>query len=156
MKKFYPEAYHFSPDITSTKPHEWSVGLHMITKKHRALFSERKKSTNFLRKTQMKKRSEGSTVIGPPGGARNTIKTKTNQCFQIKSINQLILTFTTVFERVILIFLLDYRFINNDILLIGRVYIPLLHGNALLFANANYDVFDMKLRKRKQPDSDNQ
>ena len=132
MKNFDLEAYHFSPDITSTKPHEWSVGLHMITKKHRALFSERKKSTNFLRKTQMKKRSEGSTVIGPPGGARNTIKTKTNQCFQIKSINQLILTFTTVFERVILIFLLDYRFINNDILLIGRVYIPLLHGNALL------------------------
>ena len=132
MKKFDLEAYHFSPDITSTKPHEWSVGLHMITKKHRALFSEREKSTNFLRKTQMKKRSEGSTVIGPPGGARNTIKTKTNQCFQIKSINQLILTFTTVFERVILIFLLDYRFINNDILLIGRVYIPLLHGNALL------------------------
>ena len=118
--------------ITSTKPHEWSVGLHMITKKHRALFSERRKSTNFLRKTQMKKRREGSTVIGPPGGAHNTIKTKTNQCFQIKSINQLILTFTTVFERVILIFLLDYRFINNDILLIGRLYIPLLHGNAIL------------------------
>ena len=69
MKKIDLEAYHFSPDIASTKPHEWSVGLHMITKKHRALFSERKKSTNFLRKTQMKKRSKGSTVIGPPGGA---------------------------------------------------------------------------------------
>ena len=118
MKKFDLEAYHFSLDVTSTKPHEWSVGLHMITKK---LFSERKKSTNFLRKTQMKKRSEESTVIGPPGGARNTIKTKTNQCFQIKSINQLILIFTTVFGRVILIFLLDYRFTNNDILLIGHV-----------------------------------
>ena len=33
--------------ITSTKPHEWSVGLHMITKKHRALFSERKKVQTF-------------------------------------------------------------------------------------------------------------
>ena len=132
MKKLDLEAHHFSSDISSTKPHEWSVGLHMITKKHRALFSERKKSTKFLRKTRIKKRSEGSTVIGPPGGVRNTRKTKTNQCFQIKSINQLILTFTTVFEHVILIFLLDYRFISNDILLIGRVYIPLLHGNALL------------------------
>ena len=121
MKNFDLEAYHFSPNIASTKPHDWSVGLHMISKKHRALFSERKKSINFLRKTQMKKRSEGSTVIASPGGARSTIKTKTNQCFQIKLVNQLILTFTTVFERVILIFLLDYRFINNDILLIGHV-----------------------------------
>ena len=25
----------------------------------------------------------------------------------------------------------------------------------VLFANVNYDVFDMELRKRKQPDSDN-
>ena len=114
--------------------------------------SQNAKKYKLSEKNADEKRSEKSTVIGPP----NIIKTKTNQCFQIKSINQLILTFTTVFERVILIFLLDYRFINNDILLIGRVYIPLLHGNALLFANANYDVFDIKLRKRKQPDSDNQ